>query len=416
MKGSARDVVIIGGGPAGITTALALERARPELAARVLVLEKGRYPREKFCAGALGARGDKILASLDAVPDVASVPVDGISFRGADGEIAARVGSIGRVVRRIEFDHALATIARARGIEVLDGTRVDAVRVDGAGGVDESADPDARDSCATLETSCGAIRARIVVGADGVGSVVRKAMGLGAGALRAQVLEVDTEAVAGDRDRGILHFDAADRRLTGYSWDFPTVIGGRPLMCRGVYRLKTAGADSTSLPLEQIFAERLAAMGLDLASYKNKRYAERGFDPVEEVARGPLMLVGEAAGIDPVTGEGIAQAIEFGALAGRFLADELTRHADAPRAEGWSVEVKRSRLRRDLRIRTGFVPFVYGDTRDEMEHFLLESSDLLHVGCQHFAAQPYDLLRLAGVIGRGASRWTGIAITRALRA
>jgi flavin-dependent dehydrogenase len=406
-----RDVVIIGGGPAGITTALALERARPELVSRVVVLEKGRYPREKFCAGALGARGEKILASLGAMPGVSSAPIDGISFRGAEGEVFARVGNIGRVVRRIEFDHALAKIAQARGIEVLDGTRVDSVRID------EGAEGRGGPARATLETSRGTIDARVVVGADGVGSVVRKAMGLGAGTLRAQVLEVDTEPVLGDRDRGLLHFDAADRRLAGYSWDFPTVVDGLSLMCRGIYRLKSTAIDAASadaVPLEILFAERLAAMGLDLARYKNKRYAERGFDPAEAVARGPLMLVGEAAGIDPVTGEGIAQAIEYGALAGRFLADELTR--DAPRTDAWARVLKASRLAFDLRLRTGFVPLFYGDARAEVERFLLDSPDALHVGCQHFAAEPYDVLRVAEVFARGASRWAGVAIARALRA
>ena len=56
-----RDVVIVGGGPAGTTTALALTHAAPELASRLLVLEKARYPRDKPCAGALGRRGDGLL-------------------------------------------------------------------------------------------------------------------------------------------------------------------------------------------------------------------------------------------------------------------------------------------------------------------------------------------------------------------
>jgi len=54
-----------------------------------------------------------------------------------------------------------------------------------------------------------------------VGSLVRKALGLGGGKLRAQVLELDTEPVPGERDRALLHFDFSDRMLTGYAWDFP---------------------------------------------------------------------------------------------------------------------------------------------------------------------------------------------------
>src|ERR1017187_7948049 len=115
------EIVIVGGGPAGLTTALAVVQADPRLRDRVVVLEKGTYPRDKYCAGAIGARGEKILEGLRAAPDVPSVPISGMSFRGATGEQVARVGSIGHVIRRIEFDYALARIVRDKGIRVIDG-------------------------------------------------------------------------------------------------------------------------------------------------------------------------------------------------------------------------------------------------------------------------------------------------------
>ncbi|HEX4514979.1 MAG TPA: NAD(P)/FAD-dependent oxidoreductase, partial [Polyangiaceae bacterium] len=73
------DVIVVGGGPAGLTSAVAMRAADPKL--HVRVLEKARYPREKYCAGALGGRGLKILDELDMRPDVPSVPIDGISLR-----------------------------------------------------------------------------------------------------------------------------------------------------------------------------------------------------------------------------------------------------------------------------------------------------------------------------------------------
>ena len=56
-------------------------------------------------------------------------------------------------------------------------------------------------------------------------------------------------------------------------------------------------------------------VGLDLSGYKKKRYAERGFSPHEPASAPRLLLVGEAAGIDPITGEGIAQALLADAFA-----------------------------------------------------------------------------------------------------
>ncbi len=398
-----RDVVIVGGGPAGTTTALALAHAAPEFASRVVVLEKAKYPRDKPCAGALGARGDALLGQIGVAIDVPSAPVDGISFRGGRGEAVASPGRIGRVVRRIEFDHALARAAASRGVEVRDGVGVESVRDDDGIG-------------ATLQTASGALAARVVVGCDGVGSVVRKSMGLGAGELRAQVIEVDTEPTPGDRNRALLHFDTTDRRLRGYAWDFPTVVDRRELVCRGLYHLKAPRDEGDEGPdLAALLAERLCAQGIDPARCKNKRYAERGFEPSARVARGTSMLVGEAAGIDPVTGEGIAQAIEFGVMAGRFLARVLTgARGGAVALEGWQREVHASRLARDLRIRTRLMGLFYGPSRAELEGFLVESPEALFIGCQHFAAQPRDWLKVGEVVGRGIARLAAMQIADAL--
>jgi len=165
-------------------------------------------------------------------------------------------------------------------------------------------------------------------------------------------------------------------------------------VCRGVYALKVDERDRIDVAAR--LDARLREQGLDPARFKDRRYAERGYEPSSVVARGALMLAGEAAGIDPVTGEGIAQALEYGVLAGRFLA----RHPGG-RVDDWNESFARSRLARDLRIRTRFVKHFYGASRAEVERFFTESPDPLFVGCQHFAAQPYDWVRLLDVLGRG---------------
>jgi flavin-dependent dehydrogenase len=390
-----RDVVIVGGGPAGAATALALVQRDARLAERVLLLDRARFPRDKPCAGALGARGDALLRDLGLDVNVPSVQVDGISFRGTERAASASPGRIGRVVRRIEFDHALVRAVTERGVEVRDGVRVQSVSQDG-------------DRGALLETDAGALRARVVVGCDGVGSVVRKALRTAPARMRAQVVEVDTEPAAVDGDRRHLHFDASDRRLAGYAWDFPTLVDGRALVCRGVYRLTIEGDRAVDeRELGQILTDRLRAQGLDPTRFKNKRYAERGYEPTACLARGSLMLVGEAAGIDPVTGEGIAQALEYGVLAGRFLAERVRASGALRRIACWQDEVARSRLARDLRMRRLFARLFYGPSRDRVERWFTESSDAVYVGCQHFAGESYDWTKLARVLARGAARLAG---------
>lgn len=396
------EVIIVGGGPSGTAAALALARRRPEIAERVVILEKDRYPRDKVCAGAVAGRADRLLQRLGVSADVPSVTVRGVSAAVQGGELCARAGVIGRVVRRIELDRALAQAARRRGVQVIEGARVTGV----------SLGPDG----AFVESSEGSFEARAVIGADGVGSVVRRALGLPFGRLRAQVVELDTEPTAADRPRDLLHFDLRDRSYPGYAWDFPTIVGGEPLVCRGVYVLhpaavsphpglradKPRSAPDPSGPTadpEQILRARLAAMGLEPDRYRVKRFAERGLDAGGPLAAPRALLIGEAAGIDPLLGEGIAQAIAYGALAGDYLAERLP--AGDLRFADWDRRVRRSVLGADLHVRRRLLRRIYGGSdrdRDLIERFTAAEPSLLRFGVDYFSGDwidPRDALRTA---------------------
>lgn len=368
------DVIIIGGGPAGLSTALHLHAAAP--ATRLVVLEAERYPREKICAGGIGQRGLTILGKLGIEVDCPMVKLDAVAMRIGGHEVVARVPSCGVVVRRVEFDHALARQVVARGIAVRDGTRVTGIDIH---------DDHVR---VTIETG-EVLRARAIVGADGVSGVTRRLTGFSRGMLRAQVVELDTGAAAADQPRDTIVFDFEIHDLRGYCWDFPTLVRGQELMCRGAYVIHNLGHDSPKARIDQY----LRARGLALADYRLKQFAERGFEPGAEIARPRVLLTGEAAGIDIATGEGIAQAIEYGMLAGEYLGRALER--DSFLFSTWRQFVDSHHIGRQLRIRHLAYRAFYGHRRPTLERVLPKLETLFRVGVQDFAGVPMSKLAIA---------------------
>jgi flavin-dependent dehydrogenase len=374
------DLVIVGGGPSGISTALHVHAAAP--ATTQVVLEAKRYPREKICAGAVGARAFRKLDRIGVTVACPMVNLDAIALRVGDDTIVTRERDLGVIVRRAEFDHAFANQAIARGIDVRDNCPVTAIEVAG--------------DHVRVETEAGDVfRARAVIGADGVGGLVRRATGFPRGELRAQVVELDTEAVTGDLPRDTIVFDFTARDLRGYAWDFPTVVDGTPLVCRGAYVIHNLGPDSPKARIEHY----LAARGLELSRYRLKQFAERGFEPGAAISRPRVLLVGEAAGIDIATGEGIAQAIEYGYVAGPYLARALAR--DDLGFGDWRDHVDRRHVGWQLRVRHAAYRAFYGRRRDTIERMIPRLGALLQVGVQDFAGQPLSKLAIA----RGAGQF-----------
>jgi menaquinone-9 beta-reductase len=386
------DVAIVGGGPAGTSTALHLVRAYGVVPERVVMLEKLRHPREKPCGGAISAWGLRALAALGIDVDVPQVPIRGVRVLLGDGVGQSSAEGIGVVVRRSEFDAILWREAARLGVRALDGQAVVDMEKDGDGWA--------------LSTPGGVIRARFVAACDGAGSRVRRLLGVPEAARKGHLYVLETPIEAGDAGpaSGQCDFDLTPARhgLEGYYWDFPATIDGRPHVSRGIYHANLTPRHDVRAAL----ARALGARGIDIAKVNLKPFSTRPFVRGATLCKDGVLMVGEAAGIDATTGEGIAQAILMGAMAARHLARALG--GGARELEGYARELRASRVAKHLLQSAWIARRVYGPYGEPWRRYLVRSARARAVGVQWYCGEPipFELrarlaLDVVGALARG---------------
>jgi flavin-dependent dehydrogenase len=185
-----------------------------------------------------------------------------------------------------------------------------------------------------------------VVGADGGGSLVRRALvASGAGVVgRAVMCDVPLDGTAWDGHgarRYDFDFRPVQRGVRGYAWAFPCWIDDRPHVNVGAYALPPASG-------EQL--QRELAIVLDDVGARATRWQAfpiRTFEPSAPLAAARALLVGDAAGCDPLMGEGISYALEYGMLAGDAIVDARTHGGEV--AERYQRAVRQGAMARKLR-------------------------------------------------------------------
>jgi flavin-dependent dehydrogenase len=316
------EILIVGSGPAGASTALHLAQVAPELVPRTLILEKAHHPRPKLCGGGLVIDAEVMLERLGL--DVTEIPHTDANLAYFDFEgrgLAVRVPGRHalRMIRRDAFDAWLAEKVRQAGFELREGVTVTDVRP-GENGV-------------TVETDAGAFQARAVVGADGSNGVVRRCVLPESPLHTARLLEVLTPTAtttpsqlppnssnSGEGREGVAFFDffPVPEGIAGYVWDFPTQVEGQPMRCWGVYDTNLL-ADRTRPPLKTPLAEEMARHGYDLSACELQGHPIRWFSPRRAFSVPGVLLAGDAAGADGIFGEGISLALGYGQVAAQAL-------------------------------------------------------------------------------------------------
>ena len=314
---------------------------RPDLAGRIAAVERARHPRPKVCAGGLIPRTMAALKELQINLDVPSVEVFGGTARTEAGEIGLKrsIEPLCTIVRRNEFDALLARHASAAGLEIIDRTRVRAI--------------EQRTHGVRIDTDNGVLDARVLVGADGSGSRVRTVVfgrskqNIG----RALVAEVpvrpdSTEEFLSRQYR--FDFNCVAAGVQGYCWSFPCLIDGRAHLNVGIYD-KNPGAGSGCNLVAQLRGAFPEIDSLERGDGRLpiKAFPIRWYEPRDQYVRGNTILAGDAAGVDPLMGEGISYALEHGKIAAAAIARFLAGETAA--LEGYGEELHRGLMGRKLR-------------------------------------------------------------------
>jgi geranylgeranyl reductase family protein len=317
------DVVVVGAGPGGAAAAITLACA----GRAVTLVDKARFPRDKICGDGLTAGALRLLEGLGLEPG--EVPswqrVDDVVVRGPSGHevtfpLPRGRGTYAAVARRADLDAALVERARTVGVTVLDGHACT--------GVTEHAD-----EAALTVDGLGEISAGFVVAADGMWSPVRKHLGLATPGYRGEwhaFRQYFTDV--GPRAASELTVWFEPDLLPGYAWSFP-LPGGRANVGFGIQR---GGKVARIQEMATIWPELLERPHVRavLGETARPESPHRAWPIPARIDDAPLtadrtLFVGDAAtATDPLTGEGIGQALLTGVLA----ADAIVEHGPSAAA------------------------------------------------------------------------------------
>jgi len=312
------DVAVVGAGPAGSTAAYRLSRA----GARVLLVDKAHFPRDKPCGGGLTMRAVNQLPF--SVEPVVEDRISRVRCRLKYGRMMERSSQkvLCLMTQRRRLDEFLVQQAVDAGVTFRDGVRVEV-----------SSDRD-------LKVDATGARVDALIAADGANGTTAKTLGLGGSIVNGVALEgnLPYERLPRGNWRGTLVLELA-AVPGGYGWIFPK--GDHVNLGVGGW-----GAEGPRLREHlRVLCERYGVKLEELSNVRGHRLPMRR--PGVVLARGRALAVGDAAGvIDPVSGDGMYEGFVTARLAAEHVLAGTTdsypaavhQELDALSAAGWGAK------------------------------------------------------------------------------
>jgi len=290
------DVAIIGSGPSGASTAYYLAEA----GISCVIIEKETLPRYKTCGGGFVYRGRKNLPfSIDNVIESEFYSVD--LFLGKNLNLTSKSElPIITMIMRDAFDNLIVEKAKEKGITILEDNKLTNLTF--------------TDDKITVETSKTTLSAKFVIAADGALSQTAKMAGWTNDTrtlIPALEYEVEVPAKDFERLKQTVRFDI-DAIPFGYAWNFPK---------KNHLSIGVASARRTRINLKEYYKNYLQTLGITTILKESQHGFQIPVTPrTDGFAKNNVFLIGDAAGFaDPVTAEGISNAIYSGKLAAKAI-------------------------------------------------------------------------------------------------
>jgi geranylgeranyl reductase family len=355
------EIVIVGAGPAGCAAALELTNLDPSLAERLLLLDKAVFPRPKLCAGGLSVDTDSELRGLGVEVEIPAVPVHTTQFLLPTGRLTFNHRNQFRVVRRTDFDNCLLQAAKARGVVVHEGEPV----------VDVVANQDQ----VVVQTSKSEYSAKILIVADGANSKTRARLGLNRLGRLMIGMEIHSAFADASFDRleenmAVLDLRILNHGVPGYCWVFPTVNENYREISLGIM---AAPFGSREFALKTIFSTWLKGFGLDSPNLKIASHPSLRYESKAACSQKRVLLAGDAAGVDPLFGEGIVSALACGRVAAKAALDALQSQDFS--FSDYEQRVRSSAIGSLMRRRRMIARRLYD--KPKLAHFLLKQDALI---------------------------------------